>query len=134
MEQSPSSEADSHSASQEIPTLLRNLKVYYRFHRSPPLVSILSQLYPVHIVAPCWFKVHFSRSGLRSIPMGAICKIRGLTFLLRVGTLWRCGDGLFFEVSLLPSDAILTTIHPLLENVLQTVDYFEISCLGAPFS
>jgi hypothetical protein len=33
-----------------------------------------------------------------------------------------------------PSQAIfLTTLHPLLENVLQTVDHFEISCLGAPF-
>jgi hypothetical protein len=27
-----------------------------------------------------------------------------------------------------------TTLHPLFENVLQTVDHFEISCLGAPFS
>jgi hypothetical protein len=25
-------------------------------------------------------------------------------------------------------------LHPLLENVLQTVDHFEISCFGAPFS
>jgi hypothetical protein len=25
-------------------------------------------------------------------------------------------------------------LHPLLKNVLQTVDHFEISCLGAPFS
>jgi hypothetical protein len=25
-------------------------------------------------------------------------------------------------------------LHQLLENVLQTVDHFEISCLGAPFS
>jgi hypothetical protein len=47
--------------------------------------------------------------------------------------LWRCGDGLFFEVPPLASDAILTTLHPLVENVLQTVDHFEISCLGAPF-
>jgi hypothetical protein len=39
-----------------------------------------------------------------------------------------------FEVPLLASDALLTTLHPLLENVLQTVDHFEISCLGAPFS
>jgi hypothetical protein len=32
-------------------------------------------------------------------------------------------------------DALLTTLHPLLENVLQTVDHFENSCLlGAPFS
>jgi hypothetical protein len=31
------------------------------------------------------------------------------------------------------SDAFLTTLHPLLENLLQTVDHFEISCPGAPF-
>jgi hypothetical protein len=52
---------------------------------------------------------------------GAVCKVRGLTLLLRVGTLWRCGDGLFFQVPPLASDALLTTLHPLLENVLQTV-------------
>jgi hypothetical protein len=45
-----------------------------------------------------------------------------------------CGDGLFVEVPPLGSDALLTTLHPLLENVLQTVDHFEISYLGAPFS
>jgi hypothetical protein len=48
-------------------------------------------------------------------------------------TLRRCGDGLFFEVPPLTSDALLTTLRPLLENVLQTVDHFEISFLGAPF-
>jgi hypothetical protein len=65
----------------------------------------------------------------------AICKVRGLALLLRVGTSWRCGDGLFFEVPPWASDALHTTLHPLLENVLQTVDHFEISCLlGAPFS
>jgi hypothetical protein len=31
--------------------------------------------------------------------------------------LWRCGDGLFLEVCPLASDALLTTLHPLLENV-----------------
>jgi hypothetical protein len=45
-----------------------------------------------------------------------------------------CVDGLFFEVPPLASDALLTTLHPLLENVLQTVDHFGISYLGAPFS
>jgi hypothetical protein len=34
----------------------------------------------------------------------------------------------------LASDALLTTFHSLLENVLQTVDHFEISYLGAPLS
>jgi hypothetical protein len=58
--------------------------------------------------------------------MGAVCKVRGLNLLFRVGTLWRCGDGLFFEVPPLASDALLTTFHPLLENVLQTVDHFKI--------
>jgi hypothetical protein len=51
----------------------------------------------------------------------AVWEVRGLTLLLRVGTLWRCGDGLFFVVPPLASDALLTTLHPLLENVLQTV-------------
>jgi hypothetical protein len=71
--------------------------------------------------------------GLHKYTM-AVRKVRGLALLLRVGTLWRCGDGLFFEVPPLASDSLLTTLHPLLENVLQTVDHFEISCLGAPFS
>jgi hypothetical protein len=61
----------------------------------------------------------------------AVFKLRGLTLLLRVGTLWRCGDGLFSKVPPFASDALLTTLHPLLENVLQTVDHFEISCLRA---
>jgi hypothetical protein len=51
----------------------------------------------------------------------AVCKIRGLTILLRVGTLWRCGDGLFIEVPPLASGALLTTLHPLLENGVTVV-------------
>jgi hypothetical protein len=50
--------------------------------------------------------------------MRAVSKVRGLVSLLE--TLWRCGDGLFFEVLPLASDALLTTLHPILENVLQT--------------
>jgi hypothetical protein len=64
----------------------------------------------------------------------AVCEVRRLTLLLRVGTLCRCSDGLFFEVLPLASNALLTTLHPLLENVLETVDHFEIFCLRAPFS
>jgi hypothetical protein len=52
----------------------------------------------------------------------AVWIVRGLTLLIRAGTFWWCGDGLFFEVvPPLASDALLTTLHPLLENVLQTV-------------
>jgi hypothetical protein len=42
--------------------------------------------------------------------------------------------GLFFEVPPLQSKALLTVLHPLLGNVLQTIDHFKISCLGDPFS
>jgi hypothetical protein len=48
--------------------------------------------------------------------------------------LWRCGDGLFFNVPPLATSALLITLHPLFKNVLQTVDHFKISCLGATFS
>jgi hypothetical protein len=65
--------------------------------------------------------------------MSAVFKVRGFT-LPRFGTLWRCGDGLFLEVLPVRSDALLTMLHPILENVLQTVDHLEISCLRAPFS
>jgi hypothetical protein len=58
--------------------------------------------------------------------MRAVCKVRRHTLLLRVETLWRCGDGLFSEGPPLERDALLTMPHTLLENVLQTVDHFEI--------
>jgi hypothetical protein len=48
--------------------------------------------------------------------------------------LWRCGDGLFFEIPPLASDALFTTLYPLLKNVLQTVDHFDASYLEVPFS
>jgi hypothetical protein len=48
-----------------------------------------------------------------------------------------CGGAVtvsFFEVPPLASNALLTMLHLLLENMLQTVDDFKISCLRAPFS
>jgi hypothetical protein len=47
--------------------------------------------------------------------------------------LWRCGDGLFFEAPILASDALLTTLHPLLENVLQTVVALKFLASELPF-
>jgi hypothetical protein len=68
MEQSPSWEANSRLVSQEISGLLRNPKVYYRDHRSPPQVSILSQMNPVHTFPLYFPKIRSShlRPGLPS--------------------------------------------------------------------
>ena len=52
MEQSPSWEANRFSARQEIPGILWNPKVHYRFYKRPAPVSILSQINPVHTPHP----------------------------------------------------------------------------------
>jgi hypothetical protein len=58
MEQSSSSEASSHLASQEIPHLLQNPKFHNRVHKGPPLVPILSQMNPVHTFPPYFPEIH----------------------------------------------------------------------------
>jgi hypothetical protein len=52
MEQRPSWETNSFSASRKIPHILRNREVYYRIHKGPPPVPILGQLNPVHAPIP----------------------------------------------------------------------------------
>jgi hypothetical protein len=53
--------------------------------------------------------------------MRDILKVHGPMLLLQVRTLWRCGDGLFFKVPPLVSNTLLTMLHSLLKNVLQSV-------------
>jgi len=58
MEHNPSSEANSHLASQEIPLLLYNPKFRYRVRKSPPLAPILSQMHPLYAFSPSFPKIH----------------------------------------------------------------------------
>jgi hypothetical protein len=57
MGQSPSWKANTHSENQEIRRTLWTLKVRYSVQKSLPLVSILSQMHPVHIFPPYFPKV-----------------------------------------------------------------------------
>ena len=58
MVQSPSSEANSFAASQEIPHILCNPKVHYRTHKRPPTVPLLGQSNPVHIPTSHLLEIH----------------------------------------------------------------------------
>jgi hypothetical protein len=60
VEKIPSWEANNHSASLEISCHLWNPKVYYHFHKSPPLVRILSKMHQTWTVIPCLFTFHLN--------------------------------------------------------------------------
>jgi len=60
MDHSPSWETNRFSASQEIPRILRYPKVYYRSHKGPPIVRILSQLDLVHTSTSHFLKIHLN--------------------------------------------------------------------------
>jgi hypothetical protein len=60
MELCPSWEAASRLATQEFPKILWNPKVYYRVHRSPPLVPLRNKNNPLHNIPYYFSKIYFN--------------------------------------------------------------------------
>jgi hypothetical protein len=60
MKQNPSWKANSFSATQEIPLILRNPKVHYRIHKSLPPLLILNKTDPVHARTPHSSEIYFN--------------------------------------------------------------------------
>jgi hypothetical protein len=60
MELSPSWEAAIYAATQERLSNLLNPKVHYRVQKSPPLLSILNQIDPVHTTLSYLCNIHFN--------------------------------------------------------------------------
>jgi hypothetical protein len=58
-ELNPSWEPANCAATQELPSILWNPKVHRRVHKSPPLVTILSQIDPVHTIPSCLSKTYW---------------------------------------------------------------------------
>jgi hypothetical protein len=54
----------------KLPAILRNPKVHHRVHKSPPLVPILSQFDPVHIISSYLSKIHFNIVQPPTSPVG----------------------------------------------------------------
>jgi hypothetical protein len=69
MGRGPSTEANRFSACQEIPRSVWNRKVYYRSHKRPPPVTILSHLDPVHVSTFHFFNTHLNSEPVLYSPL-----------------------------------------------------------------
>ena len=108
MVQSPSWAADWLAASQEIPRISRNPKVYYRTHKPTPPVPILGQPNPVHMPTPHLLEIHPNiihpptpRSpqwslSLRFPPSGGVVYLRIVLSPEQASHLWMFLNNVFF--------------------------------------
>jgi len=60
MEQSHSWEANRFSASQQIPSILWNMKVHYRIPKCPPPVPVLNHIDPVRAATSHFLKIYLN--------------------------------------------------------------------------
>jgi len=60
MEQGPSCKPATSSASQDVPCILWNFKVYYHAHKSSPIVLVRSQMNPPHALPSYSCNMYFS--------------------------------------------------------------------------
>lgn len=72
IEQSPSSEANTSSASQEMPHIFWNLERHYGIHKSLPPVCNPSHINPVHVLPSHFLKINFNSilPPMSSLPSG----------------------------------------------------------------
>jgi len=61
MENRPSWETETYSASQVSARILCNPKVHYRVHENPSFAPILSHISPVHVFPTNFFKIRFTK-------------------------------------------------------------------------
>jgi hypothetical protein len=94
------------------------LRFYWTGTNQNEIIQTLWGTYILNFIKIRWIAPEMKHAKWTSIKSRvcteAVWKFRGITLLFRLEILWRCGDGLFFEVSPLAGDAVLPTLHPLL--------------------
>jgi hypothetical protein len=84
MDMSPSQEHTNCAATQELPSILWNLKVHYHVCKNPPLVLILSQINPIHTTPSELSEIRFNINLYFYISFAAVMSERALCRLFTI--------------------------------------------------